>query len=87
MAWKEPKGAAVKNTLPVRDIQTIRSGLTTPALERRHLVGKNPREDCCFSIITRNRDLDLEASTPALRDQWVRNLKTLIKWRKLNKLA
>lgn len=75
ISWKDPKkGARSEQSLYLRDIRNVRSGLHDGHKNRRRHVD----EKCAFSIIARATSLDLEAGTEEDRRRWVAALSALI---------
>merc|ERR1712037_28607 len=78
LVWKNATSAKdVAGVLPIHKIQDISVGVSTPVLHRiRH---PKLRPDRAWSIVALDRTLDLQAESPAERDQWVAALKSCYK--------
>lgn len=59
--------------LPVKEIISVTSGKKTKVFERTEVEA-----DVCFSIITKDRTLDLQAANKNQRDFWVKNINKLL---------
>lgn len=66
-----------EKTLPVREITQIQAGKTSKAFAR---TGKKSLADCCFSVVSTQRTLDLECPSSAIRDQWVAALQKALEF-------
>jgi len=90
LIWKDPKDKSLKeeNMMKVYKIKTIDRGRMTPQLQRKNIMGKFlAKEECAFTVVGRERTVDLEASSEAEREKWIHALETLIEWKKGQKLA
>jgi len=81
IVWKDPKkDTAVQNIkkdfrIKVDSILEVYAGQKTETFLRS---GRAFRAVCCFSIITKDRTLDLECKTSGERDMWVKAFKLLV---------
>jgi hypothetical protein len=83
--WRKPNtkpGLAVldKEVINVSEITDVVQGATTSVFLKNMGYVKNA--ECCFSIVTAARSLDLEADTPAQAEEWIRAFLALKKYRK-----
>lgn len=68
-------GKKAPKSLPVAELQAVSVGMDTPAFQRS---GRPGTEGLCFSVITKDRSLDLEASNERERGEWVDAVRALI---------
>lgn len=76
-----------KQKLKVFKIKAIEKGRCTPALQRKRFGKFLAKEECCFSIIGRDKSYDMECESEANRDEWVAALQVLVDYVKLLKQA
>eukprot|EP00792_Barthelona_sp_PAP020_P004734 TRINITY_DN2316_c0_g2_i1.p1 TRINITY_DN2316_c0_g2~~TRINITY_DN2316_c0_g2_i1.p1 ORF type:complete len:706 (+),score=200.91 TRINITY_DN2316_c0_g2_i1:50-2167(+) len=67
------------------DIDEIRKGQTTKIFERQS--GEPGREMSCFSLVGRDRTLDLECENPAMMNEWVGAFQWLINQRQRERIS
>jgi len=85
LIWKDPKEKTLdpKNMMKVFKIRQIERGRCTPQLQRKSLMGKHlAKEECSFAVIGRERTVDLETDSEALREKWIHALETLLEYKK-----
>jgi hypothetical protein len=63
-----------------KDEISILQGKKTEVFQRK--VNAKAREDLCFSIVTKERTLDLEARNIKIKEYWINGLNLLIKYLK-----
>lgn len=68
-----------KDGIAVADITDVIEGPNTPIFKKNAGWFKNA--DCCFSVVSAQRSLDLEAATTEERDEWVKAFLCLRKYR------
>jgi len=79
LAWQPVSNSRAydpKRSVPLHSIKAIYLGKQTTAFTRRHAMSVN--DECCFSLLTDRRTLDLEADSRRARDSWLKNLKVLL---------
>lgn len=65
-----------KRVLPLEKIKDLRVGKETePFLQSKAAMGTSA--DLCFSLVTEETTLDLEATSKEVRDQWIEGLRLL----------
>lgn len=64
-----------KRCVRIADIVDIRSGRKTDVFNRFKGQGKS---DCSFSLITKERTIDLEAESEILRNRWIHAMSTVL---------
>lgn len=81
VCWKKPSAASASATqrLPLESITAVKSGKQTSTFSKKSSA--DAPADCCFSILSASRSLDLQASSPSLRDQWVEAFNILLQAR------
>eukprot|EP00949_MAST-11_sp_MAST-11-sp1_P001227 g1227.t1 len=84
--WKVPSGP-LKGNLALGDIVEVIPGATTKALKRKHIMSKNAIPSHSFTIVAKNRNLDLEAAFEDQRDFWVNIITKVINQNKLKESA
>jgi hypothetical protein len=85
LIWKDPKAKVVdeETRMKVFAIRTVERGRVTEQLQRKSFGGKFLANDrCCFSILGRERSVDLETSNEQDRDMWILAIEALIAHRK-----
>jgi hypothetical protein len=88
LVWKDPKKSLhPDNKMKIFKIRTIEIGRTTPQLQRKRFGKFLANESTSFSIIGRERTVDLEASSEAERNKWVEAIQLLLAYRKALKKA
>jgi hypothetical protein len=88
LIWKDPKEPKLdpKSMMKVFKIRQLDRGRCTPQLARKSMFGKHlAKEECAFAIIGRERTVDLEAESEAMREKWIHALETLIEYKKATK--
>lgn len=85
--WKDPKKLLSDDTprMPITQIRSIEIGCCTPQLQRSLLGRRNAKEECAFSIQSRERTVDLEAASEADRSKWVKAINDWIHYHKAEK--
>lgn len=68
-----------KEGMLVRDILEVVEGPESPIFKKN--AGWWKRTDCCFSVITDKRSLDLEAGSPEEKEEWVKAFLCLKRYR------
>jgi len=76
-----------KQKMKVFKTKAIEKGRCTPQLQRKRFGKYLAKEECCFSIMGRDRSFDMECDTEASRDEWVGALLVLLDYVKLLKQA
>ena len=76
ICWRDAEGGDAEEwrDMPLDSVVSLMEGKTTPVFKRT-LSGKAAKDDLCFSLIGKERTLDLEAETPGVRETWVVALK------------
>ena len=90
LMWRDTKKAAEDEAkfVKVLKIRSIERGRCTPQLQRKNMWGKNlAKEETSFAIMCRDRTLDLECSSEADREKWVKNLSAWIECSRAKKKA
>jgi len=75
------------NKMKVFKIKAIEKGRCTPQLQRKRFGKYMAKEECCLSIMGRDRTFDLECETEPNRDEWVNALTVLVEYVKQLKAA
>lgn len=71
VCWKKPnvtQKSGIKR-IPVDSITGVKAGKQTPVFSKK--ASRSAPADCCFSLLSSARSLDLQAPSMAVRDQWV----------------
>lgn len=63
-------------TIKLADVTHVFKGKTTDKFKRDVAAASDP--ECCFSLVTPDRSLDLETKTKEERDAWAGNLQALL---------
>ena len=82
LSWGEPKGKTggslnLAKSIRMNDILDVKAGKTTAVFRQRGNDKLATDAQCCFSIITQKRSLDLQAKDCEERDAWVRGLRQI----------
>ena len=80
LCWRKAAGSDLQRVSLVADPDsdqevTIVAGATTAVFRRTGVPGM---DHCCFSIVTRERSLDLQTSSEEERDNWVLHLTSIL---------
>lgn len=68
-AGAKPRLSASHDSLDVARITDVFDGAATDVFSRNAALVKRP--DCCFSVVTPGRTLDLECETPEEKERWL----------------
>ena len=68
-AGAKPRVTASRDSLDVTQITDVLDGIVTDVFARNSARVRRP--ECCFSVVTAARTLDLECDTPEDRERWV----------------
>lgn len=84
--WRKPGSSAgprdaKTEVIVVADIGEVVEGPSTAVFTR--MIKSIASPGCCFSVVSPARTLDLEAPTPAQKEEWVTALLALKKYRSL----
>jgi hypothetical protein len=60
----------------LQDVTRVEAGKTTEVMRREH--ARRAPDELCFSVVTPERTLDLEATTPTQRDDWLEALRAAV---------
>lgn len=71
--WSDVGGGKTMTSLKVVNISKIFTGKKTSVFQRK--IAANVAEELCFSVITNDRSLDLQAESEEVRDAWVKALR------------
>jgi len=88
LIWKDPHvhgDPGLENKIKLFKVKSVEPGRCTPQLERKRFGKFLAKEECAFSVIARNRTVDLEADTEANRDLWVQYLNLVMEWNRAQK--
>jgi len=88
LIWKDPHipgDPGPENKIKMFKVKSVETGRCTPQLERKRLGKFLAKEECAFSVIARNRTVDLEADNEANRDLWVQYLTMVMEWNRAQK--
>lgn len=83
LQWKPENSSRKIRKYLLSDILDISSGNSEFACRNHHEI-KQDSENLCFTIILKERPVNIVAPSPKIRDLWVNGLKTLIKPEKPN---
>ena len=81
--WLHNGEAKASNCMPLSTLIGIKFGRHTPNFKKIKVV-KPEQEELSFSIIGEKRNLDLEASLKAQKDQFLEGIVSLMSWYKKN---
>ena len=65
------------DSIDLNSVVAVNPGFTTLVFKQ---TGPKGKEDCCFSVIGKERSLDLECNSADTARQWVEGLRALLKY-------
>lgn len=70
--YPQPSTHALSSSIELSEVLRVRLGRVTEVFKRS--VAASSPEECCFSLILRDRTVDFQAGSRAKRNQWVQSL-------------